>query len=57
MDYKNLKNEEEKYIIPNEYIFFEIDTNSNMDSIEKQVEELIKKLINKHDNVLVLCYN
>lgn len=39
-----LRMEKEKYDVPNEYIFFEIDMTGDFESVEKQVDELVKKL-------------
>jgi len=36
--------EKEKYSIPKEYIYFEIDTSKDIKSIEKQIEKLIEKI-------------
>lgn len=39
-----LRMEKEKYNIPEEYIYFEIDTSKDINYIEKQVDEFIKKI-------------
>lgn len=39
-----LRMEKEKFIIPKEFIYFEIDTSKNIDDIEKQIDKLVEKL-------------